>query len=330
MKRNIIAAAAALGTAIALAGCSTAAGTGGDDAPADDYPTRNITLIVPYPAGSGPDGWARVVAQELEGELGVSVIVENREGGASTIGLYELANTEPDGYTLGVGSFSGISLQSRLIDNPFEGIDTLTPVAQTKTPPFLLFTSPGSGYDSIEDFIDDAKAHPGEITVAVPNQNSIPDVLIHLLEESAGIDLEQVYYDAGQQVLPVVNGTADVGIAQAGPVVQFVETGELGWIGTFGSTPAPGLDVPLFDDEGYDTSRIADFEGIFAPAGLPDSVVERLSAAIKVATESDAFQELLAKTYNSSAFMAGAEFAEHARAADKEAAALIDELGLAK
>ncbi len=326
-KRNLSALGAILAGALALVGCS---GGPGEESAGDtevDFSQDDITFIVPYPAGSGPDAWARVVAGEMESELSTNIIVENKEGGASTIGLFDLANADPDGFTIGLGSFSGISLQSRLIDNPFGGLETLTPIAQAKAPAFLLFGGAGD-YDSIEAFIDDAKSRPGEITVGVPNPNSVPDVLVRLLEESADIDLSPVYFDAGQQVLPVTNGTVDVGIAQAGPVVQFVDDGQLDYIGVLGSEPAPGLDVPLFDDAGADTSTIADVEGVFGPAGMPDEVVDALSDAVGTGVESDEFIELMDATYSSAVYLDGTEFAARMTELDEAAERLIDELEL--
>lgn len=327
MFRKALAASTIAVAALAFSGCAAQGGPA--EAPEEDsYPTDDITFIVPYPAGSAPDAGARLIGAQLEDELGVSVVIENREGGASTIGLFELASHEADGYTIGLASFSGLSLQSRLIDNPFEGIETLTPIAQTKLPAFLLFTSPEQGWDSIDDFIEDAKSRPGEITVGVPNQNSVPDVLVKLLEKSADIDLTPVYFDAGQQVLPVVNGTADVGIAQAGPVSQFVTAGDLEWIGAFGSNVPEGLDVPLFEDGGYDTSTISDYEGVFGPAGLPENVIEKLAAAIEKAVASDEFQEFMSTTYSTGSFLGGAVFDERAHELDAAAEDLIKRLKL--
>src|SRR5690606_683445 len=105
MNSRIWAGGAALVLALGVVGCSAPTGQEGDD-DVVDYPTEDITLVVPYPAGSGPDTWARVMAQGLEEELDVSVIVQNLEGGASTIGLLEVAGEEPDGHTIAVGSFS--------------------------------------------------------------------------------------------------------------------------------------------------------------------------------------------------------------------------------
>lgn len=323
-RRQKLAVAASLVGAIALAGCSS-----GGSAPEDetDFPESDITFIVPFPAGSGPDAAGRIIAQGMEDDLGVPVIVENREGGAQTIGMFELSNAAPDGYTVGFGSI-GISLQSRLIENPFQGLETLTPIAQVKTPHFVLFGSPDRGWDSIEAFIADAKANPG-MTVGVPNTGSVPDMLVRYLEEEAGLELKHVSYDAGQQVLPVVNGTVDLGVAQAAPVVQFVGAGRLAFIGVLGAQEPPTeLDVPMFAGEGYHTDQIVDYEGIFGPAGIPEDVVARLSEAIRAAVESDEYQELMTTTFSTGTFLDGEEFSDFAFRQDEAAEENLRELGL--
>lgn len=324
MNRKFTIVPALVTAAALLAGCS--GGTPPGDGDETDFPTGSITFIVPFPAGSAPDAAGRIIAQEMESDLGVPVIVENREGGAQTIGMYELANSDPDGYTIAYGSL-GISLQSRRTETPFEGLETLTPIAQVKVPQFLVFASPDRGWDTIDDFIEDAKANPG-MTIGVPNTGSVPDILVRYLEKEAGIDLEAVPFDAGQQVLPVVNGTIDLGVAQAAPVVQFVESGQLAFVGVLGDYEPVDLDVPMFLDKGYETNQIVDYEGIFGPAGIPDAVLERLAAAVEAAVASDIYQELMTTTYSTGAFLDGQDFVDFAFEQDDAADRILREMGL--
>lgn len=308
--------------ALVLAGCSN----GG--AAEADYPDGSITFIVPFPAGSAPDASSRVIAQELENDLGVSVVVENIEGGGSTIGTFELSQADPDGYTIGLGTTSGISITPRRIDTAFTGLEALTPVGRLTLPANGLFAAPDR-WSSTEEFIAEAKANPGQLKVGLPNPGSIQDIQVALLEEAAGIDIEPVYFDAGQQVLPVVNGTIDAAVAQAGPVVQYVDTDKLDWVGFFGDSLPGGIDAPLFLDDGYDTTSFASSEGVFGPAGLPAAITERLSAAVETAAASEAYTAYAAKTYSVVAFLPAAEFAEEAKRLDEAAPGIIDDLGLA-
>lgn len=318
----------ALLAVLSLAACSATPSTGESASQENPFPDSPITLIVPFPAGSGPDASARVIALELESDLGVSVIVENIAGGSSTIGQFELASAAPDGYTIGYVAATGISVQSRLIDTPFQGLESLTPIAETSTTANVMFTSPNSGIETIADFVKAAKASPGKLTVGLGNRASGQDIQLALLEKAAGIDVKPVYFDAGQMVLPAVNGTVDVSVAQFGPVVQYVDKGDLIYVGAFDAPDS--LDVALFADEGYDTDRWNGWEGVFGPAGMDPAVVAILSDAVGRAVESKSYQDYVTKTFGIPSFVGWDEFADVAAQTDADSIALIADMGLKK
>ena len=327
MLRKLAVAGVFAAVVIALPGCSALRGGAG----AADFPADDITFIVPYPAGSAPDSSARAVATQMESDLGVKVIIDNAEGGASTVGLYKLAGAEPDGYTIGWGTSSGIAVQSRLVDNPFEGIDSLTPISRANLVPNVLFASPDKGWRSIEDFIAAAKARPGQLTVGLGNKGSTQDIAVGLLERAAGIDLKPVYFDAGQMVLPTVNGTIDAGVAQFGPVAQYEQKGDLAYIGVLGGQTPAGVDVPSFDDAGYDTSYFQGWEGVFGPKGLPDEIVARLDQSVRKAVSSDAYEQFTKKVFGIPGYLGHAEFVKLAEEDYRvRGPKIIDEMGLAK
>lgn len=310
-----------------LAGCST----GSDPAPSGgdtSFPESAITLIVPFPAGSGPDAAARVIATEMENDLDVSIVVENVEGGSSTIGLFEAASAANDGYTLVYAAATGVSIQSRIIDTPFGGLETLTPIAQTSVTANVMVASPNSGIATIDDFIEAAEDRPGELTVGLGNRASGQDIQVALLEEAADIDVKPVYFDAGQMILPAVNGTVDVSVVQFAPVVQYVEKGDLQYVGAF--TAPEGVDVELFEDAGYATDRWVGWEGFFGPADMDEAVLQVISDAVERATQSDAYLAYMEKTYGIPAFIGWEEFADVAAQVDEDAPKLIDEMGLKK
>lgn len=318
--------------ALSLAGCATA-----EPEPqvtpetqvtedAVEFPAGDIRFIVPFPAGSAPDSNARVVAQELEADLGVSVIVENIEGGASTIGLLELVNSDPDGTTIAIAG-SSVSVQSRLVDSAFGGVDSLTSIAQLSAVPNLVYASPSKGWESIDDFIEAAKENPG-LTVGLGRAGAVQHIQIELLEESAGINLEPVYFGAGQMVLPAVTGTVDISVSQPGPVTQYVETGELILLGALGNVVPAGLDVALIDDSGYTTSDFSAWEGIFGPADMPAEIVEALAAAIERAVASDAYSSYAEGVFGVPLFAGPEDFSQIVSSTDKLAIELIEKLGL--
>lgn len=321
MNRKQVAAlvgAATLAVTFPLSGCAA----GGDGA----FPDDTITLIVPYPAGSAPDAGARIIATQLESDLDVSVVVENNEAGASTVGMNEVAESEPDGYTLGWGAATGVTVQPRIIDTPFEGVDALTPIAQVNAVPNVLYSNPDKGWETIDEFI--AAAKEDELTVGLPQPGSAQHLQVAMLEQEAGIDLEEVHFDAGEMTLPAVNGTTDCSVSQPGPAVQYVDKGDLNFVGAFGEVP-DGLEVDSFDDAGFDTSAMASWEGVFGPKGMPDDVVNTLSDAIGTAVESEEYQRFIGEAYGIPASLPADEFADVVKKTDDAGATMVEDLELA-
>ncbi|MBA2528887.1 MAG: tripartite tricarboxylate transporter substrate binding protein [Euzebyales bacterium] len=321
---------AALAAAVTLTGCSQgdggSDGTGGTGGGGDtDYPEDDITYVIPYPAGSAPDAQGRIIAQQLEDDLGVSVVVQNVEGGAGTIGLYDLARADADGYTIGIGTASA-AIQSRAIDTPFEGLESLTPIAQTTETVNVLYATPDKGWDTFEDFVAEAKERPGELQVGLPPAGSGQHIGWLAFEEAAGIDVREVHFDAGQMVLPAVNGTVDASVSQPGPVVQYVEKGDLGFLGAWGEQLPEGLDAPLFVESGLEVNRFVGWEGVFGPAEMPDDARDVLAEAIQRAVESDAFQQHVAKTYGVAEFIGGDDFTAVVEETDAVGAEIVEEL----
>ena len=315
---------AALAGATTLAFSAALSGCAGGDGP---FPDDTITLVVPYPAGAAPDAGARIIAKQLESDLDVSVVVENNEAGASTVGMNEVARSEPDGYTLGWGAATGVTVQPRIIDTPFEGVEALTPIAQVNAVPNILYSNSDKDWETVDEFV--AAAKKDELTVGLPQPGSAQHLQVAMLEQEADIDLEEVHFDAGEMVLPAVNGTTDSSVSQPGPAVQYVEKGDLNFIGAFGEVPND-LKVDSFDDAGFDTSALASWEGVFGPKDIPDDVVTTLSDAIGRAVESDEYQKFIAEAYGIPAYLAADRFADVVKKTDKAGATMVEDLDLAQ
>ena len=292
-------------------------------------PDHAITFLVGYTAGSAPDANARVIAQEMEKDLGVSIVIQNVEGAASTIALRQLADATADGYTIGYGTAGGMSLQRRLIDSPFSGLSEVTPISRTNLVSNVMYASAKRGWDTVDKFVAAAKAASQPITVGLGAAGSIQHIQSTLFAQAAGFEIRPVYFGAGQMVLPAVNGTVDVSTSQFGPTVQYVQTGDLAYICTFVPKAPAGVDVTTCADAGYDTSSsYNDYEGIFGPAGLPDEVVSRLEQSIKTAIDSDAYAQYAQKTFTIPAYLDHTEFAQLAQTTDQQAVNIIQQLGL--
>jgi len=258
----------------------------------EEFPDREITFVVPYPAGSGPDSTARALAEAAEGELGVPIVIQNREGGSGTIGLTEVANAEPNGYTLGMAPSPALTIQWQRLDTAFKGPEQLQPILQTNIVPNVLIVPADSDIKSLEDFVKQAKENPGRLKVGVPGEFSVQDQQMREFRREAGIEHEQVRFDGGEQVLPVVNGTIDAAVGQPVEVSQYIENGDVRAIALFSDTPIEGIDAPLVSEAGYDVEA-SGYEGVVTTAGVPEGRVRILHDALKAAMESDRFQGYL-------------------------------------
>src|SRR5690606_28148763 len=157
------------------------------------YPEKPITLIVPFPAGSGTDSVGRIFAEELSKELGRPVVVENKPGANATIAANYVANAKPDGYTLFVTTNTSHSAAPWLMKNvSYDPVKDFTPIARGGNLPFILVTNPDRPYKTVQALVDYAKAHPGDVTYASGNSTGI--VAGGTLGVAAGLDLLQVPY----------------------------------------------------------------------------------------------------------------------------------------
>jgi tripartite-type tricarboxylate transporter receptor subunit TctC len=266
----------------------TAADQGQDQA-AVDFPTREITFIVPFPAGAAPNATFRLLSSVAEQELGQPIVVVNRAGAGATVGTAELAAAAPDGYTIGMGSTGPLMLQPSLQDTTYEGPEDFAPILQTDAAPMVLFSSAASGITNFQDYLAAAQADPGGITYGVIEHSTL-HAEAEILMEEAGMELTMVPYTGGEQVIAAVNGIVDSAIAQPAVVQPHAEAGSVHILGVFGERKPDGLDAPLFTELGYPPTPIVD-ESVLAPAGTPDEIVQIIHDAYRVAVESEEFAQ---------------------------------------
>lgn len=303
----------------------TAADSAGASEPT--CPEQEVSVIVGYPAGSAPDNTVRTLAPLVEAEIGQGIVILNQEGGNGAVGLTQLTSAQPDGATIGFTASPPLVTSWQITETGFAGPEAIAPVAITNEVPSVLFVNADSGIETIEDFVAAAQEASGGLTVGVPGAASIQRFQLEQFLEAASIQVEQVVTDAGQQILPVVNGTFQAGIAQPSPLLQYVETGDIRIIGYFGEQVPAGLDVPPFSEAGYDVTYTG-FEGFVAPQGTPAELVECFAGAIETAVDSQEFQDFTAQTFGVPAFAGPEEMAERLQADVELNRELIERLGL--
>jgi len=245
------------------------------------YPEKPITLIVPFPAGSGTDAVGRIFAAELGQILGQQVIVENKPGANATIAAQYVARAKPDGYTLFVTTNTSHSAAPFLMKNvPYDPVKDFTPIARGGNLPFLLVANPKQPYTTVKELIDYARKNPGKVTYASGNSTGI--VAGGTLAHRAGIDILHVPYKGTPQALTdLVGGQVNIMFTDLASGLPFVQSGQLRALAVSTaerSTIVP--DLPSMREAGVSDFDLNSWNGYFGPAGLPPEIVTKLNAAI--------------------------------------------------
>ena len=244
------------------------------------YPSRAITLVVPFPAGSGTDAITRIVATEVSSILGQSVVVENKAGGNATIGAQFVARAQPDGYTLLVATNTPLSAAPWLMKSvSYDPIKDFTPIARGGNLPFMLVVNPKLPIQSVQDLVALAKKSPGKMNYASGNSTGI--VAGATLGARAGIDVVHVPYKGTPQAMTdVIGGQVDFMFTDFASGAPFVKSGQLKALSVSSaarSALAPDLASML--EGGVKNFDLVSWNGYVGPANMPPDVVAKLNTA---------------------------------------------------
>ncbi|WP_425489662.1 Bug family tripartite tricarboxylate transporter substrate binding protein [Diaphorobacter ruginosibacter] len=259
------------------------------------YPSAGpITLVVPFAAGSGTDAVARVVALKLGERLKQSVIVDNRAGASAQIGAQFVAKAKPDGYTLFMTTNTSHSANPWLIKSlKYDPVKDFTPITRVGELPFALVVHPALPVSSVQELIDYAKAHPDKLSYGTPNSTS--EVASETIKYVTRTQMTKVPYKSSPQALTDLMGNqiqmyvADLGSSWSMLKTDRVRT--LGVTAAKGSRLLPNVPPIAKTLPGFD---LTSWNGIFAPAGTPREVVNRINAELQVILADKAVQEQLA------------------------------------
>ncbi|MES2197902.1 MAG: tripartite tricarboxylate transporter substrate binding protein [Pseudomonadota bacterium] len=280
------------------------------------WPSRNITMIVPFPAGGQADLAARPVALALEKILGKPVIVDNRAGGGGgSVGNAAAARAEPDGYTLlmTLSSLAVLPEADRLFDRPVAyEVSQFAPVARVLADPTLLAVPASAPWKTLQDFVDDAKKRPG----AIPYGSSGPYGTLHVAMEmfaaSAGIKLLHVpFRGAGPALTGLLGGTVQAMASAPGTLKQHVDDGKMRVLANWGAQRIPSFpDLPTFRELGYKDVEFYIWAGLFAPSALPAPVLARLREAMAQAVKAPEVTRTFEAAGSPVAYMDAPEFSK--------------------
>jgi tripartite-type tricarboxylate transporter receptor subunit TctC len=319
-KKLLLTVAAGAALMLTLSGC---ANRGAETAPSADYPTKSITLVVPYQAGGASDLSARTLATEMEDTLGQSIIVENRTGGAGSVGLSYLSGRPADGYSIGYLPVETVMLEYQGYDLDPDAFDVL---GQIVSVPATIAVRADSPFQTLQELLDAAKNNPGKITVANSGAGSIWQAATAALNEAAGVELKPVPFDGGAPaVTAAVGGQVDAVAAGISETSVAAADGRLRVLAILDSKTSDALPgVKTAQDLGVDVV-IGGWGAIGAPKGLPKGVQDKLAAAVKSAANSSAFQAVINKSGNIPVHTEPAAFLSYYKAESDRFATLFAE-----
>ncbi|SFI37946.1 Tripartite-type tricarboxylate transporter, receptor component TctC [Bosea sp. OK403] len=253
------------------------------------YPTRPITLIVPYAPGGATDIIGRVIAEEVSHTIGQRVVVENRAGAAGSVGAAAVARAQPDGYTLLMGALTSHSINMGLQAKPgFDLKKDFAPVTLAGTVGLALVVHPSVQAKTIPELVALAKARPDDFNYASSGNGSPQHLAGEMFNARAGTKLGHVAYrGSGPAMTDMIGGQVKVMFDTIPSVLQHVNAGSLKAIATTGREPSPFMpDYPTAISQGLADFEIGSWFGVLAPAGTPQPVIDKLNTEIGKALRS--------------------------------------------
>ncbi len=288
-------------------------------AQAQSYPTRPIRLIIPWATGGSTDAVIRILAPKMSETLGQQVIVDNRPGGASVIGLDTVAKAQPDGYTVGVTTIS-FSVNPFMISKmPFETERDFVPVSQLTEVPTVLVVHPSVPARSVKELIALARVRPGSLNYGSAGNGTVNHLAAELFSHMTAIKMVQVpYKGGGPAVISILGGETAVLFATIPSALAHVRSGRLVALGVTSTKRDPTLpDIPAISEAGLPGFAVNEWQGLVVPAGTPRAIVIRLN---QEAVKNLALPEVKERIANVGAQVVGSSPEEFAAFIKKELA----------
>lgn len=260
---------------------------------ADRWPSRPIRLIAPFPPGGAADLFARLIGTELAQSLGQPVVVDNRPGAGGNIGAREVANAAADGYTLLLGTVGTHAINPSLYGNlPFDTRTAFAPIAHVGSVPNVLVVNPGLHAKNVAELSALAKAQPGKLTMGSSGNGSSIHLSGEMYKHLAKVSILHVPYRGGGAALTdLIGGQIDMMFDNLPTSLPHIAKGSLRALAVTGSQRSPKLpDVPTMAEAGVKGYESTAWSGLFAPAGTPDAILQRLNAETLKALQSEKVQ----------------------------------------
>ncbi len=323
MKRRSIFKAASI-AALLISGSTLAAAQ-------NAWPTRSITMIVPFPPGGLADLVARPVAEAMSRELGQPVVIENKAGAGGGIGMSQVAKAKPDGYTvlMALSSLTVIpEADAVLARAPMFALADLRPIARYTADPTVLAVRADAPWKTAQQFVDDVKKRPGVLNYGSSGNYGTMHVPMEILAQNAGMKMTHVpFTGAGPAVVALLGGQIDAVSTGPATVLQQVKAGKLRVLAHWGNGQLGSLpDVPSLKSAGYN-AEYAQWSGLFIPKDTPEPVAQRLRAAAKAAAQDAKVKEVILNAGSPVLYLDAPEFEKYVQADAARMAVVVKRIG---
>jgi tripartite-type tricarboxylate transporter receptor subunit TctC len=295
------------------------------------WPTRSITMIVPFPPGGLADLVARPVAEAMSRELGQPVVIENKAGAGGGIGMSLAAKSKPDGYTM-VMALSSLTVLPEadvvLGRAPMFGLNDLRPVARYTADPTVLAVRAESPWKSVQEFVDDARKRPGAINYGSSGNYGTMHVPMEILAQVSGSKLTHIpFTGAGPAVVALLGGQIDAVSTGPATVLQHVKAGKLRVLGHWGNGKLASMpEVTSLKDAGFN-AEYAQWSGLFIPAATPEPVAQRIRAAARAAAQDAKVREVILGAGSPVQFQDSPDFEKYVQADAKRMVDVVKKIG---
>lgn len=256
---------------------------------AQNYPNKNIRMIIPFPPGGGTDMISREVGNAITKRAGWSIVPENKPGAGGNLGIDTVAKAAPDGYTFGMGQTSNLAINPALNSKlPYKPLQDLTPIGLVASSPVVLVVPANSKYKTLADMIQDAKARPGLINSASPGNGTVAHLSSELLQQVAKFKTQHIPYKGFNSALnDLISGQVDMFMSSVPTALPHIRSGKLRALAVTSLQRSKQLpDVPTVAESGYPNFEAITWFGFVAPAGTPASVIKTINDQVNVALKS--------------------------------------------
>lgn len=292
-----------------------------------DYPSKPISIIVPYAPGGTTDVAGRALAESMSKQLGQPVIIENKPGAAGAMGVLDMMNAKPDGYHLTMAPV-GIFRQPHVQETRYDPIRDLTYIASFLTYDFAVTVKADSPFKTIKDFVDYAKKNPGKIDYGTPGQYTGNQVVLAMLGKNVGTEFIHIPYKGDSDATAALLGGHTQAAVVTNSILNHVQAGTVRILATADEARNPAFgDVPTLREADYNV-LVPSPLGIAGPANMPQDIVDKLDNAVRAALEDPTFKKALDNFGVRSFYMDNKTYSEFAKTTFASEKDIVTNLGL--